>query len=814
LKAENKQPAFYRSAKSNEYMVSSNQPTQQYPPSNQHRNESFSLPHILYLLQRYWYLFIISLPISLAIVFFMHLYSHPIYQASCTLLLKSEEKSAITSTDLINGIGLSPETRSIENQTFIIKSYKIIYRAIRQLDFDIEYYTEDNFIDTEIYQTAPFKVIIDSGIPQLLDVPIHISAIGNDKLKVKISTEEGSLYSYDTHQYMGNTGAIQLEKEIKWGEPVITPAGAFSIEKSENGELSEGNAYHIKFRSPEDVANQYRSTLSISSYSEGSSIMFLQQTGKTPAKLRRFLDELCQVIVEYNLDQKNEIANRSLGFIHEQLNTIADTLERTQTVLLNFRKENRFTAPSAASERVADELFETEKQKKFLGLKSDYFKMLKEKLQTNPQSTDFMLPAFSEKTYPLVTQLITQLITTNSEIGSFTQQENTINPYINTLKSKSEDIRNNLMQSIDKILENLQIEQQAINQDISIYENELNNLPELEKRFLQIERTYKLNDAIYTFLLQKNSETQITKASNTPDNEIIDQASINGMISPNKKNNYTKALIIGLLLPVGIVFLLEMLNFKIRNKQELVFAIGSTPVVGVLPHSKYDGSNVICNMPHSVISESFRSIRTSINFMTPNGAPKVISITSTNTGDGKTFVSLNLASAFAVSGKKTIILGFDLRKPKLSTLFNLANKPGISNFLVGQSSIEDICYPTGQQNLCIMPSGEIPPNPSELIGSETTATLFQWLRDHFDIIIVDTPPIGIVADARLLMSKTDAMLYIVRYNYTRKDHLIHTIENLHQDDIHSMGVVFNDVPNSSGVYGNYHSKYYGKEEIL
>lgn len=778
-------------------------PGQTFTP--QHKNDTFTFHRIIQLAIRYWYFFIISLPISLIAVMIMHRYSQPVYQASCTLLFKSEDKNEVITSELINGIGLSPEARNIENQTFLIRSYRMIERTIRQLDFEIEYYTEGRFIDTEIYNTTPFKVVIDSGVPQILDQPIRVSYVSNEQIKISIFTEGGALYDFKSHQVTGFCDALEIEKTVSWDEEVTTPAGSFKLIKSNSGSLQKGINHHVIFRSLESITNQYRGNLSISNYNEGSSIMFLTVIGKTPAKMRRFLDQLCLELNSYNLDQKNEIANRSIGFIQNQLNMIADSLDRTQSQLLNFRKENRFIEPSASSERIADELFETEKKLKILQLKDDYFSQLKTKINQAPQSTDFMLPAFSDKNYPLIDKQITELMAANAEINSFDANTSGNNPYINNLKEKSSNLRQTLSESINKILENIEIEIASSNKELANYEEELNRLPELEKRYLQIDRAYKLNDAIYTFLLQKSSETQITKASNVPDNEIIDQASISGVISPNKKSNYSRALILGFVIPIGIIVLIELLNFKVRSKEEILHLTEGTPIIGNVPHSKLMGQNVIMKSPGSSIAESFRSIRTSIGFMSAKGAPQVIAVTSTNTGDGKTFVSLNLASAFAVTGKRTVILGFDLRKPKLSGIFQLHNNLGISNYLVGQATLDEICYETDQKNLWVIPAGDIPPNPSELIGSELTETLFTNLREKFDLIIVDTPPIGVVADARLLMSRTDANLYIVRYNYTRKDHLQQTMHSLVMDQVRSLGVIFNDLESNGEIYGKYYS---------
>jgi capsular exopolysaccharide synthesis family protein len=775
------------------------------------RNDGFpGIKRIFALLIQYWYLFVISVPLALMAVFIYHRYTVPVYQASATLMLNSSSDKSATRSELIEGFGLSPEVRNIENQTFILRSYKIIKRTIDRLDFGVEYYSDGRFKDTELDRSAPFVVVFDSVVPQMINVSFNITSISNNDFQLSVSSEGASLYEYKSGEVKGYMGPVTETHRLKWGETFSRPYASFRIERRPNVSANSGQGYYFIFRSHDFLASQYRSRLGLSPYREGSSILFLSVSGKTPSKLTRFLNQLGEVVIENNLEQKNDIANRSIQFIQSQLQKISDTLDRTQTVLLEFRKENRFMAPATASQQLSTQYFEAEKQKKMLQLKGDYFVYLRTQLLNNPFGTDFMLPAVSDNNQQLVTQLVMELLALNNELKITMEGANGINPYIASLRRKIEITRENLLEAIDKFLENNKRDEEVINRQLWAIDSEMNDLPVLEKRYLEIERTYKLNDAIYTFLLQKNSESQITKASNAPDNEIIDQASVSGIISPNKKSNFTKALMFGLLIPAGIIALIEFLNVKVRGKDDLDQLVPDIPLMGMVPHNIGESLHVILQQSQSHIAESFRSIRTRLNFMSTVKGSRVITVTSSDTGDGKTFIAVNLASAYAVSGKKTALLGFDLRKPRLTSFFDINTQPGISNFLVGEKEMKDICYPSGQANLHIFPAGVIPPNPSELISGGATVQLFEWLRNHYDVIVVDSPPVGLVADARLLMPFADVHLYVVRFNHTRKDHLLHTIQNLKDENINHLGIVFNDFVNPSKDYGNYYSEYIGR----
>ncbi|MBN2167251.1 MAG: polysaccharide biosynthesis tyrosine autokinase [Marinilabiliaceae bacterium] len=774
------------------------------------RNDSvLNFNRILKLLIRYWFLFLISLPLALVVVYIYHLNTVTVYQASATLLFKSADNNSLGGSNLIEGFGLSPEVRNIENQTFILRSFKVVRKAVENIDFGIEYFSEGLFNDSELYTDAPFRVMLDSTQNQLINVPVQLHFLQNGNINVKLFCESGVLYDVINEKYVGAVGIIDFEKEIKWNEWIKTPFGTLKIIKSGGSPLHE-LTYYYKVRSIDDVANEFRSRLGISSMGDGSSIVFLRVTGTSSGKIRTFLDRLCKVVIDYNLEQKNEIATRSINFIQSQLNMISDTLDRTQAQLLSFRKENRFLDPSSASEQLANQYYAAEKEIKMIELNRDYFIFLRNKLEDNPYGTDFLLPAFSDNNHQIVSQLVMELLELNNELEVYKESADRVNPYMSNLHQKIDVTKSNLMLAIDKMLENLSLEENVLRKQIDQIDKKMSELPVLEKKYLQIDRSYKLNDAIYTFLLQKNSETQITKASNTPDNEIIDKASILGVVSPIKKSNYSKAFMLGLVIPAVIIAIIEFLNVKIRGKEDLDNLVPDVPVLGIIPHSKMNIPNVVLSIPHSVISESFRSIRTRLNFLAPHQKSKVICVTSTNTGDGKTFVAVNLASVFAISGKKTILLGFDLRKPRLSEHFQMINAKGISNVLIGEVELSEACYSGGHDNLCIMPAGEVPPNPTELIESDATKELFKKLRQIYDVIVVDSPPVGVVADARLLMSHTDIHLYVTRYNHTHKVHLQQTIQNLQEENFNSLGLLFNDVQSYVDGYGHYYTEYYGK----
>ncbi|TAJ13220.1 polysaccharide biosynthesis tyrosine autokinase [Marinilabiliaceae bacterium JC017] len=772
----------------------------------------FDMKRIINLLLHNWYLFIISVPLCLGGVYIYHRYTIPVYRASATILLKSSQDRTITQSGLMEGFGLSPEVRNIENQTFIIKSYRIVKKAIDRLDFGVSYFTHGRIKDTEVYNQSPFRVTFDSIHPQLLNVPIHVTCISPEKLLVKVSTEGGRLHDYSSQKDVGYCGNLQFEKEITWGETIHHDSFSFKITKGSTRPCQPGVDYYFLFRSHASLAGEYRGRLGVSPFREGSSILFISATGTTPGKLIRFLDVLSEVIMENNLERKNDMATRSLTFIKKQLVSVADSLEKVQNELMTYRKSNRFMVPSEYSSKLADQYYDIEKDLKLLQIRKDYFNYLDEKLETDFNIDNFMMLAVSDESNGLVNQLVTQLFSLKEEYELIKDNAEGTNPYIQNLASKVTLTETNLHKAIQQVLNDIKLQENELKGSLLSLDAKMNQLPELEKHYYDIDRKYKLNDAIYTFLLQKHSENQITKASNTPDNEILDTPTISYIVSPNKKNNYSKAFMIGLLLPGAFIVIRELLNNKIRGKDDLEQLFPQLPLMGVIMHNHTSSQDVIHNHPHTIISESFRSLRTKIKFMNCTDESKVISVSSTNTGEGKTFCAQNLACVFSISGKRTVLLGFDMRKPRLTEIFDLKNHAGLSNYLSGQQAFEDIIFNTGMNNLFVIPAGPVPPNPSELIEGERTSVLFDRLRKEFDVIIIDSPPVGLVADGRMLMDYSDCHLYVVRVNHTNKEHMGHTLHNLMSENVKSLGIILNDVNSKEKGYGYYSTEYYGYKE--
>jgi tyrosine-protein kinase Etk/Wzc len=318
---------------------------------------------------------------------------------------------------------------------------------------------------------------------------------------------------------------------------------------------------------------------------------------------------------------------------------------------------------------------------------------------------------------------------------------------------------------------------------------------------INIQRQFDINNAVYTFLLEKRAEAGIIKASNVPDNRIIDRAGIysSSMIAPKSRKNIMLALIIGILFPLSSIVVIDFLNNKILDKKDIEKGT-SAPVIGFISHNEFKTELPVQAKPGSTLAESFRSVRTNLKSFVKDIKCPVISVSSTITGEGKTFISANLASIIAISDKKVLLIALDLRKPRIDKIFGMSNAKGMSNFLIGESKYEEIVVSTSIKNLSYTPSGSIPPNPAELIDSPALGDFIEKAKKEFDYIVIDTPPVAIVTDALLISPVTDLYLFVVRQRYSSKN-TIELIDELnHNKNIHSIGIIMNDI-SISGYYG-------------
>ena len=490
----------------------------------------------------------------------------------------------------------------------------------------------------------------------------------------------------------------------------------------------------------------------------------------------------------------------------------------------NFRMDNRFVDLTTEGNLVLQRLERYEMERNSLNLQMQYHEYLKDYLTSRNESGLIVSPSVMGIADPLLIRLVEELSglqLQQKQLGFMVKDDL---PASNLITGKVEQARAALLENVTNSINQLKISMRDVDGRIAEVNAELDRLPGTERRLVSIQRDFDLNSTVYNFLLEKRAEAGIAKASTIAVNKIIDTAEpYNAVrIKPRSRQNYLFALILGLLLPAIAVVIIDLMNNKVIDRKDIE-KITKVPILGFISHSSYGTELPVVEKPGSTLSESFRSIRTSLKYLIPEDRPAVIAVTSTVSGEGKTFVAVNLAAIISLLGRRTLLIGLDLRKPRIHRILGLDNSAGMSTYLSGNSKYDQVIQKTSVENLWYASSGPVPPNPAELIERQTMAGFLEEARRHFDYIIIDTPPVAVVTDALLLSRLTDVTLFVVRQRYTSRNTLSLIDEIYRGHEIKNPGIVVNDI-SMSGYYGyglrygyamgysygyNYGYKYYG-----
>lgn len=757
----------------------------------------------------YWPLFVISIFIALASAYFFNKYTPAIYQVSTTILIEKDE-SSLSPQNLI-GFGSMDIKKNIENEIGILKSYSLNYRTIQKLDFQVSYFYTSGLITRELYQNAPIIVELDKNHPQLVQTIINIEIISNTQYKIRFEEESSWTYNFSSQEFLEEHLDIEYSQVHSFGEVVIQPLFKFKITliPAYINQLNEYNDLMFSFNDIDYLVGHY-STLNIAPINNKASIISLSIKGINIQKSVNFLNQLSQEYLDRGLEKKNEVAINTINFIGAELLGIADSLRITESNLQDFRSSNQIMDVEFQAQQVIENLGRLENEQAILLVKSKYYQNLKEYLLERNSVEDIVVPSSIGIEDPLLNVLVselTQLFNSRSEL-LFSSTEK--NPMVLSLDKQIRNTKDALIENINNIVNTSNIAINDINERINELSSRIDHLPNTQRKLFSIERKFKLNDAMYTYLLQKLSEAQIMMASNHPDNEIIDQARVSQSVKtyPMGKTNYVIAFIIGFIIPLIYIFGKDYLNDKIIDRKD-VEKMTKLPIAGHILHNTKETELVVAKAPKSAITESFRSIRTNIKYLAEGKEKQIIMVTSAMARAGKSFVAMNLASIFAQYEKKTVLLGFDLRKPSIFQDFNLTNSLGLSTYYINSYNIEEIIQKTMIDNLDIITAGPLPPNPAELIASIETKKLFEKLSKIYDYIIIDTPPIGLLTDAFLLMEHADVNLFIVRQDYTVKKVFESIIKDIEQKKLANFSILLNDVKPQKGSYGYGYGYGYG-----
>jgi tyrosine-protein kinase Etk/Wzc len=751
------------------------------------------------------------------------------YKNYTTLLISENNENSFLNSpnNMMMGFDLFSGQNNIENEVEILQSFSLVKNVIKELDMKTSYRSFKNSVisnllfDTpfckkkELYSESPIRVIIDPSKPQAAYINFRVVFLNEDEFFIETPGNATVLYNFiddEVVQFVSDMPSFKGKYEF--GKEINTKYFSFSIIKNDgiDPNFTKDNNLYFFFNNINDLTLHCLENLNAESTSQTSAMIKITYKDRNPQMVTDFLNALTSLYLERNMEKKNKIALNTVDFIDSQISNIADSLSSAEFKLKSFKSAHNVMDLSFQGQQIIEKLSDLETERDNLTVQKQYYSYLKNYLSSNTEASQSLAPPSSMKVSdPILTNLITQLLTLHSEKTKILRTNaNQDNLYLRDINIQIDNLKKTISENVNNTLNTINNSIKEVDYRMSSLSNQISQMPKTELQLKGIERKFTLNDNIYTFLLQKRSEAQIARASSMPDYEIIDPAriSVTGIVSPKKKLNYIIALFLGLLLPTSVIMLRDFLNNKIIDPAE-VEALTKFPIIGKVFHNFRRTKLVVNDRPNSSVTESFRAIRTNFEFFSDGGKKQVLLVTSATSGEGKTFCSINLASVFALNGHRTVLLEFDLRRPKIHEEFGSSNMIGINSYLIGKAIIEDIIMPTHIENLDLVSAGPAAPNPAELISSERTGEFIEKLKEMYDYIIIDSAPAGIIAETYILMKYSDINIFVVRMDKTIREAFINTSKAFENNKFTNVSILLNDlnVKRESYKYG-YDNKYY------
>lgn len=735
-------------------------------------------------------------------------YCEPVYSVSSTVLIKQADHSKSGSSAFASSIqdfGSFSVANDFENELEILQSYTLIKKVVTTLGLYIDYAEDGGFgYDPVMYQTSPIQVWMApeeaDRLPSALQIQMECLPQGkvNAALHYQIGKETCS-----------------LEKSFdKLPAVFITPVGTLNLSwrtDSVSKRLNPPLSLSATIESPSVAADKYKMHLTAEPVGDFTSIVKLTCED---VSVRRGVDFLRMLVTQYNNEaneDKNQVATRTAQFIDERIRIINAELGSTESELAEYKQRAGLTDLSADAQLALQESSEYDKQRAENTNQLRLIAFLRSYID-DPKNRYEVIPANVGLADGALVNVIAQYNELLVERKRLLRSSNENNPMLINLDASIAVTRNTVLTTVENVEKGLQITRNSLDLQAGKYQSRINRAPQQERELISITRQQEIKANLYLMLLQKREENAITLAATANNGRIIEEPRRSGLVAPNTLNIYFVALVLGLFFPIMGIYLVRLLRFKIESRVDVeritnVSVIGDVPLVD---NVKTD-SVVIKENENGLMEEVFRNVRTNIQYMLQEGQ-KVILFTSTVQGEGKSFNAANLAVSFAFMDRRTVVVGMDIRKPKLNHIFGLSGKlPGMTQFLASPSSVDllSLCQPTAvSPNLYVLPSGAVPPNPTELVARKSLEQAIDLLKQHFDYVILDTAPIGMVTDTRLIARVADLSMYVCRAGYTHKNdfELINELEQ--EKKLPNLCVLINGIDMSKRKNGYYYS--YGK----
>lgn len=774
-----------------------------FAPAAQKATESKSIRDILNRYLKHWIWFALSCTLFLTGAFFHLRYAIPQYTTTAKIML-TEDKTIAPQTTVFQDLGIGGTTKKIDDEIQIITSRRVISNVVKKLKLNIQYFTQGNVLDLEMY---PYY-------------PVNLNFIASDsivnKAKFTFFVDINSENSFTFWMENDEDNA----KTYLFGKNVPTPVGDVIITPPSYVKKFVGQVVKIKVVPVETVTQNLKNSIGVSPISEYSNVLQISLNYAVNEKARDIINTL---IAEYNqqtIDEKALVAKNTADFISKRIDLIATDLADVDNTVERFKTGNRLTDITSEADIYLSTSSQNEQELVSAGTELNMVNFMKDavntkgKYETVPSNVGLSDPTISN-----ITSKYNELILERQRL---LKSSNEKNPVVVNLDQQLDGLRETLKQSLNNMSNSLNIRVNNLKNQGARLSSRISSVPGQERELRDIQRQQQIKEALYLYLLQKREESAIAMVTTAPDAKIVDSAySQDTPVTPKRKMVYLAALIFGLAVPFSVIYIKDLLDNKVHNKEDLEKLLYGVPVLAELPRVQDKKESTIQPNDRSVLAESFRILRTNLDYYIrkdnlQNRKSHIIYVTSTINGEGKSFTAFNLALTLAYSNKKVLILGADVRNPGLNLFMHGSlSEKGLTEYLsepLRESDIISNLY-TDDNLLDIIQSGKIPPNPAELLMSNKLENLFDYLRSKYDYIVVDTAPCMLVTDTLLISKYADHTVYVTRSEYTEKKMMSFTRELFEAKKLNNMLLVVNDVNATNFGYGaKYGYGYYGNSK--
>lgn len=734
---------------------------------------------------RYWYWYVLTIGLFVSLAFFHVRYSYvPEYVTSTTLLIKGGGSNSIVSSlsgSLADGGGNS----AIRNEMIILKSRNLMHRVLSELSMVTSYFVEGKFKEVEVFEkNLPISLLINRLEPQAYGISVRISFLDNNNFTLSEVTASGE-NKKSSHQF---------------GQEINKPYATFTVIGS--ADVKNSNDIIIRFHDIAALANHYSGKLRVELEHRESDVLRLTLTDPVPQRSELILNKLVEVYNKETIEDKTLVELNTRDFLDDRIAFLSTELSDVERNVERYKRQNELTDVSSNAQMYMQTASEYNKELINYELKLDIINSLEEyvrqdELKLVPSSLNIQDPTLSNllgkyNELQLERQRMLRTVQPNSSI-------------IQNLDDQLSNLKLNIQENLRNIKNGLVITKTNLEANTAQFQSRISQVPSIERELLEINRQQSIKQQIYLFLLQKREETGLALASTTANSRIVDEPKANALpINNSNSSIFLGAFLFGLFLPIAVIYTKDLLNDKITNRREIERAM-NMPILGEIFHGENNLGIQVTEGNNSVIAETFRLVRTNLHFANLGKPSKVILVTSSRSGEGKSFFSMNLGASLAISGKKVLVLDFDLRKSSLLKKIGYKEQTGITDYLISEkASLSELITPIKEvQGLYGMPGGIIPPNPAELIMSSKVKLMIEELKKDFDYIVMDSSPVGQVADTFNLGQYADSTIYIIRYNYSFKSHLS-LIEDVYTNKkLKNPMAVLNDATKETGVIYGY-----------